>query len=380
MGLRRQLFSKRFATIAAGLALAAGRLLAETTVGKVSPTAALVAQTTVSERPPEWLVAALESKKAAVESTVVKPCKTKNEKLIALERQREQNCPECGVQLAQLAIIERQALARCDIAGIAERIADVDERKNAVIARLETLTKQFQQEAQSTEGLSNEINDGEIEAEATFTEAAAGQTIDKLLNLAPDKQIELITVAEGRLKDVKAPSRVIKGELGAFVAEMKAELTGKSKAEARAIIVARLEKVKLLVAGVKGLNLAQGRIASHNLDKVMGAKPNVTGEVLDAAYASLVTGLQIVADQSAKSVATIVKLNHVLAYAQDTVKISAVFGNLYQLQQNVDGLSSLAAAAESHRKTAKLELDYLVKVRRELVEERDEARHVAGSE
>lgn len=378
MGLRQQFFSKRFVTIAAGLALAAGRLLPDTTVGRAFPTAALVAQTSVSERPPDWLVAAIESKKADVESTVVKPCRTQKETLITTERQREQNCPECGGQLAKLAIIERQALARCDIAGIDERIADVDERENTVIARLETMIKQFQREAQSNEVLSDEIKEGEIEAEATFTEAAVGQTMDELLNWAPAKQIELLEAAEEGLKEVRAPSRVTKGELGAFVAEMKAELAGKSKTEARAIIVARLEKVKLLVAGVKSVNLVQGRIASHNLDQVLGAKPNVTGEVLDATYASLVTGLQIVADQSAKSVATISKLNRILGYAQDTVKIGAVFGNLHQLRQNVEGLSSLAAAAESQRKTAKLELDYLVKVRRELIEERGEALHVAG--
>lgn len=348
----------------------------QTTVG---PTGALMAQTTVSEHPPDWLVAALVSKKAEVESTVVKPCKTKKENLIAPERERLKECDKCKGQLPQLAIIEKQALARCDIAGIDERIADVDERKDAVIARLGTLIKQFQQQTQSNEVLSDEIKDGEIEAKTTFTEAAVGQTMDKLLNWAPEKQIGLIKAAEGRLTEVRAPSRVINGELGAFVVEMKAELAGKSKAEARAIILARLDKVKLLVAGVKTVNLAQGEIASHNLDKVMGVRPDATGEVLDVAYASLVTGLQIVEDQSAKSVATIVKLNHVLGYAQDTVKISAVFGNLYQLQQNVDGLSSLAAAAENQRKTAKSELDYLVKVHGELVKERDDAQHVAGT-
>ncbi len=377
MGLQQRLFSKRFAPIAAGLALAGSRLLAQATVGEVSPAGALMAQTTVSERPPDWLVAALASKKAEVESTVVEPCKTKKEDLIAPKREAARECDKCS---AQLAIIEKQALARCDIAGINERIADVDERKDAVIARFETLARQFQQQAQSNEVLSDEIKDGETEAEATFAEALVGQTMDKLLNLAPGKQIKLIEAAEGRLSEVRAPSRVVKGELGAFVAEMKAELAGKSKAEAKAIIVARLEKVKLLVAGVRTVNLAQGQIASQNLDRVIGAKPNVTGEALDVAYASLVTGLQIAKEQSAKSIATIAS-DHVLAvlgYAQDTIKISEVFGNLYQLQQNVEGLSSLAAAAESQRKTAKLELDYLVKVHGKLLGERDEAQHVAS--
>lgn len=375
--LGHRLFLRRFATIGAGLALAAGSLLAQTTADQGSD-GVLVAKTTVQESTPAWLVTAIESKKEEIDSTVVKPCKTKKENLIAPEKERVQGCEDCRGQLAQLAIIEKQAMARCDISGIDQRIADVDERRNAVIERFKSLVSQFQQQAQSNEVLSDEIKDGEIEAEATFTEALVGQTMDKLLNWAPEDQIELIKAAEERLNEVKAPSRVVKGELGAFVAELKAELAGKSKAEARAIIVARLEKVKLLVAGVRTVNAAQGQIAGHNLDKVMGVKPDVTGDVLNGAYAGLVTSLEIAKDQSAKSVATIVKLNHVLGYAQDTIKIGAVFGNLYQLQQNVDGLSSLAAAAESQRRTAKVELDYLVKMRGELVQERDEAQRAAG--
>lgn len=357
---------------ARGILVATILVFTQTAVG---PADALMAQTSASEPPPRWLVAETENKKSDVEAAVVKPCKAKNEELIAPTRVAAKPCDKCS---AQLAIIEKQALARCDIAGLNERIADVDERKDAVIARFETLARQFQQQAQSNGVLSDEIKDGETEAEATFTEAAVGQVTDKLLNWAPDKQIELIKAAEGRLSEVRAPSRVVKGELGAFVAEMKSELAGKSKAEARAIIVARLEKVKLLVAGVGTVNLAQAQIASHNLDKVMGVKPDVTGEMLDTAYASLITGLQIAEDQSAKRVASIVKLNPVLGYAQDTIKISEVFGNLYQLHQNVEGLSSLAAAVESQRKTAKWELDYLVKVHGKLVKERDEAQQIAG--
>src|SRR5205823_11177748 len=100
--------------------------------------------------------------------------------------------------------------------------------------------------------------------------------MDYVLNLPPDKQIAMIKAAEGRLVNVRAVSRVEKGELGAFVVEMKAELAGKSKAEARAIIVARLDRVKLLVAGIRTANLASGQVATHNLDEVMGVKPDVT--------------------------------------------------------------------------------------------------------
>jgi hypothetical protein len=371
----QRLFAKRCATIGAELALAAGSLVAQTTPDQGG---VLVAKTTVQESPPASLVRAIESKEADISSTVVEPCKMKRQNVIAQERARIVACADCQGQLAQLAIIEKQAKARCDISGIDQRIADVDERKNVVIERFKTLVGQFKQQTQSNQVLSDEIKDGEAEAIATFTEAAAGQTIDKLLNWAPDDQIEMIKAAEKRLGGVKAVSRVTKGELGAFVAEMKAELAGKSKAEARAIIVARLEKVKLVVADVRIVNSAQGLIAGHNLDKVMGVKPDVTGDMLNAAYAGLVTSLQIAKDQSSTGLENIVKLNRILGYAQDTVKISAVFGNLYQLQQNVDGFSSLAAAAESQRRAAKVELDYLIKVRGELVKERDEAQRAAG--
>ena len=337
-----------------------------------------MAKTTVRESPPASLVRAIESKEAEITSTVVEPCKTKRHNLIAQERARIVACADCQGQLAQLATIEKQAKARCDISGIDQRIADVDERKNALIERFKSLVGRFQQQAQSNQVLSDEIKDGEAEAIVTFKEAAVGQAMDKLLNGLPEDQIKIVQAAEERMGEVKAVSRITKGELGAFVAEMKAQLAGKSKAEARAIIVARLEKVKEIVANVRIANSTQGLIVGHNLDEVLGAKPNVTGDMLNAAYAGLVTSVQIAKDQSSTSLANIVKLNRVLGYAQDTVKIGAVFGNLYQLHQNVDGLSSLAAAAESQRRTAKMELDYLVKVRADLVRQRDEAKRAAG--
>ena len=134
----------------------------------------------------------------------------------------------------------------------------------------------------------------------------------------------------------------------------------------------------MLVGAIGVTNQASVQIASHNLDKVYGVEPNVTGEVLDTVYSSLLTGLQIAKDQSIESMATVVKLDPVLAYSQDTVNIAAVFGNLYQLQNNVDGLSSLQAAAESQRKTAKAELDYLIEARGELVEERSQKQQIAA--
>lgn len=363
-------------TIGAELALAAGSLLAQTTAARVSPARVLVAQTTVRESPPAALVRAIENKKDEINATVVEPCKKKRKDTIDNQRKQSESCGPCN---EKLDMIQNQAYARCEIRGLDERIADLDERKKAVIARLETLLRQFQQQAQSNEALCDEIKNGETEAEAVFLDAAVGHVMDYVLNLPPDKQVEMLKAAEGRLANVSAVTRVQKGELGAFVAEMRAELAGKSKAEARAIVVARLDRVKMLVAGIRAANLASGQVASHNLDEVMGTKPDVTGERLDAAYASLLTSLQVVKDQSAENLAKAVKLDHVLGYTQhalgygeDAVKISAVFGNLYQLYQNVDGLSSLQAAAESQRKTAKFELDYLVKTREKLAEERSQ--------
>lgn len=374
----QRLFSIRSATIGAALALAVGSLWSQTSADQASPDGVVVAKTTVRESPPASLVRAIENKKAEIASTVVEPCKKKKEDMIAPERKRMEPCPDCQGQLAQLAIVEKQAKIRCDVSGLDQRIVDIDERKGAVIDRFKTLVDRFRQQAQSNQVLSDEIKDGETEAIVTFKEAAAGQIMDKLLNGLPNDQIKMIQAAEERMGGVKAVSRVTKGELGAIVAEMKAELAGKSKAEARAIIVAKLEKVKEIVADVRIANSAQGLIVSHNLDKVLGAKPDVTGDMLNAAYAGLVTSVQIAKDQSSASLANIVKLNSVLGYAQDTIKISAVFGNLYQLHQNVDGLSSLAAAAENQRRTAKMELDYLVQVRADLVRQRDEANRAAG--
>jgi hypothetical protein len=377
--LRRRFFTIRIVIIATALALAGGVVCAQTTAGDDSSAGPIAAQTAMHDPPPSSFVAAVESEAADVDATIVKPCKNKKEKIIGAERQREESCSECQAQLAQLAIVERQALARCDVEGYDARIADLDARTGKVIAQLQNLVLKFKQQAQSDEDLSEEIKKGETEAEATFTEAAVGKVMDWVLNLPPDKQIALIEAAEERLKDVKDVRRVTKGELGAFVLEMKAELAGKSKAQARAIIVTKLENAKLLADGIKGINVASGQIASHNIDKIMGTRPDVTGELLDSAYGALVTGLQITAGQSAEKLKLLIASSHVLGYGLDAVKIGAVFANLSQLQQNVDGLSSLTQAAESQRKIAKSEIDYLVQKRRVLVEQRNKSQRVADA-
>ena len=353
---------------ATGLTLAGGVVCAQTTAGEDSSAGTVAA-----------LVAAVENKAADVYATIVVPCKDKKEKIIEVERRREESCSECQAELPQLMIVERQALARCDVEGYDARIADVDARMGKVIAQLQNLILKFKQQAQSNESLSEEIKEGETEAEATFTDAAVGKVMDWVFNLPPDKQIALIEAAENRLKDVKDVRRVTKDELGAFVLKMKAELAGKSKTQARAIIVTKLENAKLLADGIKGVNFASGQIASRNIDKLIGTRSNVTGELLDGAYGALVTGLQITAEQSAKKVQLLITSSHVLGYAQDAIKISAVFGNLYQLQQNIDGLSSLTKAAERQRKIANSEINYLVQKRQILVEQRNESQSVADA-
>lgn len=380
MRLGRACYAHATATTAAGLALVCAMPFAQAEVSGNFNRNDTAAQASVRTAAPASLVAALGAKATEVDTVVVGPCKEKREKAIAVERMREENCAECREQLPQLAIVEKQALARCEVKGLGERIADVDERIDEVVSRLKNLTSTFEQQASSNEKLSDEIREGETEAEATFTEALAGQILDQVLNAAPEKQIELVAASENRLLTVKDARRVTKAELGVFVAEMKAELVGKSKAQARALIVARLERAKLLADGIRGVNFASGEIANHNLDKVVGNRPSLSGELLDGAYGALVVSLNIAKDQSIEKLQTIVKYNRVLGYASDTVKIGAVFGNIYQLEQNIDGLATLARAAESQRKIAKSEIDYLVQTRKTLAAQRDELESVAGDQ
>jgi site-specific recombinase len=348
---------------------------AQTTVAQDGVVAA---KTTVRESPPASLVRAVENESGDVYAKVVFPCRDTKEKVIAAERQREESCPECQGQLPQLAIIEKQAMARCDVKGYDVRIADVDARMDAVIGRLKSLVGAFEQQARSNEVLTGEIKEGETEAEATFTEAAVGQIMDGVLNWAPERQIEKIDLAEEVMKRGRNVKYVTRGELGEFVSEIRAELRGKSKQQARAILVARLERAKLLADGIRSVNFASGQVANQNIDKAFGVKSDVSAERLDRAYGAVVTSLQIVEDQSANKLKAMADLCHVLGYSQDAVKIRIVFANLNQLEQNVDGLSSLTRAAESQRKIAKSEIDYLVQKRRILVEQRNDSMSVAN--
>lgn len=363
---------KQTAHSAAGVLLAAGLVL--------TPAAhqTVVAQTGVRDSPPASLIAALSDKAADVYTKIVFPCRDEKQKVIAKERQDLEKCSECRAQLPDLVRIEKAAMARCDIKGYDQRIADIDGRIDQLVQQLKTLNTRFLGLAQSNATLTEEIKAGETEAMATFTEAAVGDIMDYVLNYAPDKQIELIEAAEARMQEVKDVRRVTKRELGTFVAEMRAELQGKSKSEARAILLAKLQRVKLLANGIKEVNFASGEIASHNIDHVMGVKSEPSAELIDTAYGALVTNLQIVQHETEKKLLDVIVLNHVLGYSRDAIKIGLVFANLNQLGKNVDGLASLSRAADSQRKIAKSQLDYLIKQRKALVEERAESESVAN--
>ncbi len=356
------------------VAVAAGVFVACPASSQDASDGTVVSRASVRESRPGSLVAAVENESGDVYASVVLPCREKKEQIIAAERQREESCAECQAQLPQLAIVETQAMSRCDIKGYDARIADIDRHIDTEIERFKKLAAAFEQQARSSEALGEEIKEGETEAEATFAEAAAG----KIMDWAPEKQIDMIDATEKMMQGGKDVRRATRGELGAFVAEMRAELRGKSKREARAILLKKLEQARRLTDRIKAVNFTSQELAANNIDKVAGIKSDTTSKVLDEAYGALVTGLSIAKDQSVKSLQEIVKLNGVLGYSQDTVKIGQVFGNLNQLSRNVDGLSSLAQAAESQRVIAKAEMDYLVQKRKILVEQRDEAASIAG--
>ncbi len=338
----------------------------------------LRAQVPAGDDPPPWLVSALETKEADVQANIVGPCKATNENALAPERERETKCPACSEELAQFAVVERQVMARCDIRGIEARLADIDDRKKAALARLAQLVQQFQRQVKSNEVLCDEIAADESQAKAAFKEAAAGQILSTVLDMAPGQQIARIEAAETKLAEVKAVSRVRTGELGAFVAEMKAELAGKSKAEARAILAARLEDARQAAIALRLVYLTAEQSVGAGLTQRLEEKPDATGAMLDADYATLQTALQILKDRGAEGATKILKYDYVFALAPDAIKISGVFGNIYQLGQNVDGLSSLAAAADSQRKTAARELNYLVEIRQEVAATRNDAESAAG--
>jgi len=362
----------------AGATAIAGILLAQATAAQNAAEGVVVARTTVRDSAPASLVTAVENYSGDVYSKIVFPCRDANEKAIEVVRQHEQSCSVCQDQLPKLAIAEKQTMARCDVKGYDARIADVDARMDVVIGRLKSLAAAFERQAQSNETLTDEIKEGQTEAEATFTNAAVGQIMDGMLNWPADKQIERIELAEKVLRPDKNAKYVTSGELGKFVTDFRAELRGKTAEQARDIVVAKMERAKLIAEGIGVVNRASGLAASRNIDQAFGVKSDVSAQRLDMAYATFLTTLEIVEDQSAKKIGAMTALCGVLGYSQDAIKIRVVFANINQLQQNVDGLSSLSRAAESQRRIAKSEIDYLVQKRKILVEQRTDSMRAAN--
>lgn len=326
---------------------------------------------------------ALAAKEEQIATNVVTPCKDRAQAIVQPQIEHDKTC-DCFAsetdrqeQLARDRRMLEQALARCDLKGLDAQTEYIDERETTVRASLRDMMDKFRDQANAYASWGGDAERGQKEAQdkiaqmilANAIEAMIGDIIntdEKELNRRID---ELAKHAQG-LRDVR---RVRTGELKELVMTMRQELAGKSKAEAKQIILKNLDATKLATGDVVALEkrLAKGiGDASVPRDDEPSAE-QTTEAYLESQYATFLTSLDIAGRNGVKDARVFAKTAGLLAFAPDAIDTAAILYNASAIEDNISGLDKLRAAAERQREDLSAEMKELITQRQALAARRN---------
>jgi len=318
------------------------------------------------------------AKRAQIVTSVVTPCKDRAEALAGPEEEHEKHC-DCfeseakrQESLSTLHRVTQQALVRCDLIGLDAQIAYIDQREAALRDGLRDMVGKFRAQASAYESWGVDAERGKKEAQDKIGQILIANTAGAMVDDIVDANDELITSrlddltkhAES-LRDVR---RVRTGELKEIVAAMKQELTGKSKAEARQIIVSELNASKLAVDDSADV---EKRLAKYIVDASIPRDDEPSAEektqsYLEGDYSTLLTAIHVAANHGVKDAKIFATAAGVLAFAPDAIDTAAILYNASAIGDNLSGLDSLRAASEQQRAALSAEFKMLVARRREI--------------
>jgi hypothetical protein len=325
---------------------------------------------------------ALLAKQAEIAGSVVTPCRDRVQAVIKPQIEHDRTCDcfpsesERQVQLTKDHRAEEQALARCDLKGLDVQSAFIDEREGLVRAHLRDMIQKFQGQASAYESWGGDAERGGKEAQDKIGQMLVSNAIEAMIGdmiKTDEKEMtqridEVVKHAQG-LRDVR---RVRTGELKGLVVAMRKELAGKSKVEAKQIILNKLGEMKLAVADVTTVEkrLAKGFAdASVPRDDEPFAEQK-TQSYLEGEYANLLSITDIAARHGVKDAKVFARAAGVLAFAPDAIDAAAILYNASAIEDNVSGLDKLREAAEQQRAALSAEMKVLVAQRRAIAAER----------
>src|SRR5262249_48943269 len=102
------------------------------------------------------------------------------------------------------------------------------------------------------------------------------------------------------------------------------------------------------------------------------AHGSALGPVLDETYETMITALTIAKDHGVKAAVALGEATSIMGLAPDVVDTTELLYRASVIQDNLDGLDKLRAAAEEQRQNASVELRALITHRHRLEARREE--------
>lgn len=314
----------------------------------------------------------------------VTECQSRIEASYAFHKAKDESCncypspAALAEALQNLQRIRTRELGRCRVAGVDAQLAAVAEQRAARAAKLRSLFDRFQEQnreigqwgKESERGLNDTI--AKI-SEVTLTSILSG-LLDKMVTTRNAKVDDMIKHAER----TKNPRLVRASDLKEWLAALSADVKDKPTAQAKAIILQSLRADRLVLqqltalVGQIGADEFKTRIAEA-VARVEGGprEPASTREVqLGQYYMALGTAFERLQVEGLRSAAAVARTAAVLRLAPDIVDSVELFGRIYAIGQNLDGLDSLRKAAEMDRAIATTETRLLIQQRGVLETER----------
>jgi len=296
------------------------------------------------------------------------------------EKDREIKC-DCPISPAErqaiirkLLEVGRQAKVRCEMKGVDAQIAFIRKTEDEHLTRLKRMLEQFQGQVGRFEAWEDEAGRGLEEAYRKIDDLELGTLASELTAAgteAIERHLESMFEKAGVMLD---PRHARTGVLKQFINTLRADVRGKSREEAKRIILGRLEGARHEVGDFAGINEhVAGRLAPAVL---LSHGENSSGELLrsslDESYAGILLAVQFAEEHGSKAVASLGKAAGVLGLLPDMIDAASILYRASVVGLNLDGLEQLRSAAESGRKIQQQDLAALAGMRGDLDRKRHE--------
>lgn len=284
------------------------------------------------------------------------------------------SCGECNEEVkqnnrAQLERIANRARLKCMLSGLDAKIAFVDEERKAKIAVLKKLRDQYILQVKNYEEWNAEIKKNLDDALKQLLQTSFSIVTDALLDGTEkevDQKIDKLISKVGKYKDAR---RFKDKDLRIFLHGMRQELRGKSKEEAKAIILDRLEAVKREIHDIDRLKDANDITDAIN---VLEADPadDKFREKFEAAYKLIITGSELVKEHSAKALGALSKGLGVIALAPDAMNAGFLVWTASIDNANIVALDGLRDASTQKLQILSRDISDIISRENELKQER----------